>query len=89
MLKVNITEGKRDFTKIIQSLEKRGKEIIVTKRGEPVAVIISYEQFKSLKRLSDWVNMVEIAEKMKRKGLKAKDLYEVSRKELEERCKLL
>jgi len=89
MLKVNITEGKRDFTKIIQSLEKRGKEIIVTKRGEPVAVIISYEQFKSLKRLSDWVNMVEIAEKMKRKGLKAKDLYETSRKELEERCKLL
>ncbi len=89
MLKVNITEGKRDFTKIIQSLEKRGKEIIVTKRGEPVAVIISYEQFKSLKRLSDWVNMVEIAEKMKRKGLKAKDLYEASRKELEERCKLL
>ncbi len=89
MLKVNITEGKRDFTKIIQSLEKRDKEIIVTKRGEPVAVIISYEQFKSLKRLSDWVNMVEIAEKMKRKGLKAKDLYEASRKELEERCKLL
>lgn len=89
MLKVNITEGKRDFTKIIQSLEKRGKEIIVTKRGEPVAVIISYEQFKSLKRLSDWVNMVEIAEKMKKRGLKAKDLYEVSRKELEERCKLL
>jgi len=89
MLKVNITEGKRDFTKIIQSLEKRGKEIIVTKRGEPVAVIISYEQFKSLKRLSDWVNMVEIAEKMKRKGLKVKDLYEASRKELEERCKLL
>ncbi|RKX68004.1 MAG: hypothetical protein DRP41_00375 [Thermodesulfobacteriota bacterium] len=89
MLKVNITEGKRDFTKIIQSLEKRGKEIIVTKRGEPVAVIISYEQFKNLKRLSDWVNMVEIAEKMKRKGLKAKDLYEASRKELEERCKLL
>ena len=89
MLKVNITEGKRDFTKIIQSLEKRGKEIIVTKRGEPVAVIISYEQFKNLKRLSDWVNMVEIAEKMKRKGLKVKDLYEASRKELEERCKLL
>lgn len=89
MLKVNITEGKRDFTKIIQSLEKRGKEIIVTKRGEPVAVIISYEQFKSLKRLSDWVNMVEIAEKMKKRGLKAKDLYEASRKELEERCKLL
>jgi len=26
---------------------------------------------------------------MKRKGLKAKDLYEASRKELEERCKLL
>jgi len=89
MLKVNITEGKRDFTKIIQSLEKRDKEIIVTKRGEPVAVIISYEQFKSLKRLSDWVDMVKIAERMKKRGLKAKELYEASREELEERCKLL
>ena len=89
MLKVNITEGKRDFTKIIQSLEKRDKEVIITKRGKPVAVIISYEQYRSLKRLSDWVDMVKIAERIKKKGLKAKDLYEASRKELEERCKLL
>jgi len=89
MLKINITEGKRDFTKIIQSLEKRDKEVIVTKRGKAVAVIISYEQYRSLKRLSDWVDMVKIAERIKKKGLKAKDLYEASRKELEERCKLL
>jgi len=89
MLKINITEGKRDFTKIIQSLEKRDKEVIITKRGKPVAVIISYEQYRSLKRLSDWVDMVKIAERIKKKGLKAKDLYEASRKELEERCKLL
>jgi len=89
MLKVNITEGKRDFTKIIQSLEKKDKEIVVTRRGKPIAVIVSYEQFKSLKRLSDWVDMLRISEKMKKRGVKAKDLYEASRKELEERCKLL
>jgi len=87
MLKVNITEGKRDFTKIIQSL-KKDKEVIITKRGKPVAVIITYEQFKNLKRLSDWVSMLKIAEKMQKKGVKAKELYEASRKELEERCKL-
>jgi len=86
---VSITQGKRDFTKIIQSLEKRDKEIVVTRRGEPIAVIVSYQQFKSLKKLSDWVDMIKISEKMKKRGVKAKDLYEASRKDLEERCKLL
>jgi len=89
MLMVSITQGKRDFTKIIQSLEKRDKEIVVTRRGEPIAVIVSYQQFKSLKKLSDWVDMIKISEKMKKRGVKAKDLYEASRKDLEERCKLL
>lgn len=85
MLKVNITEGKRDFTRLIQSLSEN-EEIIVTKRGEPVAAIVSYKQFRSLKRLSDWIDMLNISESMQKEGIKAKDLYEISRRELEERC---
>jgi prevent-host-death family protein len=88
MLKVNITEGKRDFTKIIQSLNK-DEEVIITKRGKPVAAIVSYKEFKSFKRLSDWLEMLKIADKMKTKGVKARQLYEASRKELEKRWRLL
>lgn len=85
MNEVNIVEGKRDFTKIIREVEGN-KEIVVTKRGRPIAIIVPYERFKSLKRLEDYVNMLEIAEGMKKKNVKAKDLYEASRKDLEERC---
>jgi len=86
MYKVNVTEGKRDFTKIIREIEKN-KEVIVIKKGRPVAVIASYKRFKNLKRLEDYMNMLEIAERMRRKNIKAKDLFELSRKELEERCR--
>ena len=86
MHKVNITEGKRDFTKIIRETEEN-KEIIVTKRGRPVAVIAPYGRFKDLKRLEDYMNMLKTAEEMKKKNVKAKDLYEASRKELEEKCR--
>ena len=87
MGEITITQGKRDFTKIIQRLEEQG-ETIVTRRGEPVAAIVAYKQFQGLKRLSDWMDMLKIAEKMRKKGVKAKELHEISRRELEKRCAL-
>lgn len=89
MLIVNITEVKRDFMKIIQSLDKNeDKGVIVNRRGKPVAVIIPYGEYVGINRIIDWLDMIKISEKMKNKGIKAKELYEISRRELIERWKL-
>jgi prevent-host-death family protein len=41
---VSIAEGKKGFSRLIQDASEKNEEIIVTKRGKPVAVIIAYNE---------------------------------------------
>jgi prevent-host-death family protein len=50
-LNVSIAEGKKNFTKIIRASEEKKKKIIVSRRGNPVAIILPYEEYhKSRKK---------------------------------------
>ena len=42
---ISIAEGKRDFSRIINDASQNKEEIIVTKRGKPVAVIVPYDEY--------------------------------------------
>ena len=81
--KVTITQGKKDFTGIVRKVIENEKDFIVTKRGEPVAVLISYENYKDTKRLRNYLKMLEISEKLKDRDITASQIYEQTRKELE------
>jgi prevent-host-death family protein len=82
---VSIAEGKKGFSRLIQgAVDKKGK-IIVTKRRKPVAVIISYEEYERSMRLEGYKKIMEVREAFLKKGVKAKDVYKESKKQLEER----
>lgn len=59
MTKVNIVQGKRDFSRLIQLSNESDGEIIVTRRGIPVAVLISYDHYQRLNRLEGYRRILQ------------------------------
>ena len=81
--KATIVEGKRDFTSIVKKVSEDAKDIVITKRGKPVAVLLSYREYKEIKRLRSYLKMLQISESLKECEITATQIYEESRKELE------
>ncbi len=82
---VTISEGKKDFTGLIKEAVTKSEDIIITKRGRPVVVLLPYKEYTDLKKLRTYLKMLEISAEMHKTGIKAKDVYAASRKELEGR----
>ena len=82
-MKVSVAEARNDLTKLIKKAEK--EEIIVTRHGKPAVVLLSYEEYERWRRIRSYLNMVRISKSLKGSGISATELYEESRRELEER----
>jgi len=52
---VSIAEGKKNFSHLCRDAFENKKEIIVTKRGRPVAVIIPYDKYERSRRVEAFV----------------------------------
>ncbi len=59
--------------------------ITITRRGEPVGVLMSAEEYERLSLVKAYLDMLAMAEELKGTGLTAQELVEASRSELEER----
>ena len=82
---VSVAEGKKGFSRLIkEALEKKG-EIIVTKRGKPVAVILPYEEYQHSKRIEGYKKIIEAREVFLRANLSSDEIFKVSKKQLEKR----
>ncbi len=82
---VTISDGKKDFTGLIKESVANNEDIIITKRGQPVAALVPYKEYADLKKLKTYLKMLEISSEMEKTGIKAKNVYTASKKELEER----
>jgi prevent-host-death family protein len=80
---VSIAEGKKGFSRLIQNASEKKEEIIVTKRGKPVAVIVAYEEHMHSRRLEGYRMVMEGREVFLRSGLRADEIYRESRKQLD------
>jgi prevent-host-death family protein len=83
VLEVSIAEGKRNFTKIIRMSQEEKKEIIVSRRGNPVAVILPYERHIRRKKKEALMKIEEARAIYHRSEVGANETYEISKKELE------
>ena len=81
--KVTIVEGKRDFTRIVKKVSEDAEDIIITKRGKPVVVLLCYREYKEIKRLRSYLKMLQISESLKKYQITATQIYEEGKKELE------
>jgi len=49
-MSVSVAEGKKGLSRLIRNALEKKEEIVVTKRGKPVAVIIPYAEYQHSKR---------------------------------------
>ena len=82
-VQVSIAEAKKGFSELLRRVQK--EPVIVTRRGKPDAVILSFKEYERLRRLRAYSNMVRLSQELAEIGVTATELYEASRKELEER----
>jgi len=82
---VTISDGKKDFTVLIKESVAKNEDIVITKRGQPVAVLLPYKEYTDLRKMRTYLKMLEISNEMYKTGIKAKDVHIASKKELEER----
>lgn len=82
---VSVAEGKKGFSRLIQDALNKKKEIVVTKRGKPVAVIVSFEEYQHSKRAEGYRKIMEARSTFLKAGLVADEVFKESRKQLEKR----
>ena len=81
-LNVSIAEGKKNFTKIIRASEEKKQRIIVSRRGNPVAIILPYEEYHKSRKKEALEKIKEARAIYRQSGLSAEEVYEISKKEL-------
>jgi prevent-host-death family protein len=85
MTNVTIAEGKKNFSRLInESLEKE-EEILVTRRGRPVVVIIPYEQYQRSRKRQGYEKIMEVKKEFEKSGIAADKIFKESKRQLEKR----
>jgi prevent-host-death family protein len=83
--KVSVAEGKKKFSLLIKNSMEKNEEFVVTKRGKPVAVLLSYEEYMRTKKIEAFKKILEAGDTFAKAGIALKDIIKESRKELEKK----
>lgn len=82
---VSVAEGKKGLSRLIKDAVEKKEEIVVTKRGKPVAVILSYEEYQRSKRIEGYKKIMEARAAFLKANIPAEEIYGESRRQLEKR----
>lgn len=82
---VSVAEGKKGFSRLIKDALEKKEEIVVTKRGKPVAVILPYEEYQHSKRVNGYKKIMEAREIFLKANISADEIFKESKRELERR----
>jgi prevent-host-death family protein len=64
---------------------KRGP-VTITRRGKPVGVLMTPEEYQQLSKLRAYLEMVRLSNELRQSGVTAREVWEASRDELEARA---
>ena len=82
---VSIAEGKKSFSKIIDDAVSHKEEVIVTRRGKPVAVIVPYDEYLQSRKRDALAVIMETRKAFRKAGVSGEKIAKEARKELEAR----
>lgn len=82
---VSVAEGKKGFSRLIKDALEKKEEIVVTKRGKPVAVILPYEEYQHAERIGGYKKIMETREVFLKANISADEVFKESKKQLERR----
>lgn len=75
--------AKSEFSRLLR--EAREGPVIITRRGEPEVVLLAYDDYKRLRRLQAYQQVVRLSNELRGSGVNVQELQESSREELEKR----
>ena len=84
-LNFSIAEGKKNFSKIIKASEEKNQGIIISRRGNPVAIILPYKEYKKNRKKVALREIQEVRAIYHQTEISAREIYEISKKELGKR----
>lgn len=82
---VSVAEGKKGFSRLIKDAFEKREEIVVTKRGKPVAVILPYEEYQHSKRIEGYKKIMETRGVFLKANIPADEIFKESKRQLERR----
>ena len=82
-MKYSIGVAKTEFSRLLR--EAHQAPIIITRRGQPDVVLLAYDEYERLRRMQAYQQTLRLSAKLQESGVTARELYESSRRELEER----
>ena len=83
MIEVPIAEAHNRLSALLKRVQKG--PIRLTRRGKPVGVILSPEEYDRLRQFEAFSQVVQLSHSLRESGVSAADLYRTSRDELEGR----
>jgi len=85
MTNVTIAEGKKHFSRLINDSLEKEEEILVTRRGRPVVVIIPYEHYQRSRKRQGYEKIMEAKKEFEKSGIEAEKIFKESKRQLEKR----
>jgi len=83
MVTVSLAEAKNKLTELIRRVEA-GEQVVILKHRRPAARLLSEEEYQRLERRLAVAGLRALRERWRAQGLEGRDLYEESRRLLEE-----
>ena len=82
-MEYSIGVAKTEFSRLLR--EAHQAPVIITRRGHPDVVLLAYDEYERLRRVQAYQQTLRLSAKLQDSGVTARELYESSRRELEER----
>ena len=82
---VSVAEGKKSFSRLIECAISKKEDVIVTRRGKPVAVIVPYDEYLKSQKQDALQVIMETRKVFRSAGIRGEEVAKEARKELEKR----
>ncbi len=79
---ISIAQAHNRLSDLLKKL--KDGPITITRRGKPVGVIITPEEYENLRQVQAYLKVVSLSHTLSDSGITAQELYRASREELEE-----
>ena len=82
-MSISVAEAHNRLSRWLNRVENG--PITITRRGKPVGVIVSPEEYERLRQVQAYLQMLRLSNSLRESGVTADELFRVSREELEDR----
>lgn len=82
-MRISVSEAHNRLSLWLNKVED--ETVTITRWGKPVGIIVSPDEYESLRQVRAYLQMLRLSDSLRESGLTADELLRASREELEER----